>query len=120
MDAQNQSLQDLQHIKKMMERSSRFISLSGLSGVSAGVCALIGAWFAEEKISSLRTGDNSYIRLSNESGSAFQIDLIVIALLTFAGAFLTSFLFTYLRSKKEGTSLWDSTTISLFWNTVIP
>ncbi len=30
----------------MMERSSRFISLSGLSGVSAGICALIGAWIA--------------------------------------------------------------------------
>ena len=31
--------QDLQHIKQMMERSSRFISLSGLSGIAAGLCA---------------------------------------------------------------------------------
>ena len=50
MNAQNQSLQDLQHIKKMMERSSRFISLSGLSGISAGICALVGAWFANNVI----------------------------------------------------------------------
>ena len=47
---QDQSLQDLQHIKKMMERSSRFISLSGLSGIAAGVCALTGAWFANDVI----------------------------------------------------------------------
>src|ERR1700749_343396 len=36
----------LRDIKRMMERSSRFISLSGLSGVSAGICALAGDWIA--------------------------------------------------------------------------
>ena len=46
MKEDQQSLQDLQHIKQMMERSSRFISLSGLSGIAAGVCALVGAWVA--------------------------------------------------------------------------
>src|SRR5690606_41524308 len=33
--------EDLAHIKEMMERSSRFISLSGLSGVGAGIIGLI-------------------------------------------------------------------------------
>lgn len=37
------ALEDLKEIRSMMERSSRFISLSGLSGVSAGVIALMGA-----------------------------------------------------------------------------
>jgi hypothetical protein len=46
MTEQRQSLEALQDIKRMMERSSRFISLSGLSGVSAGIFALIGSWFA--------------------------------------------------------------------------
>jgi hypothetical protein len=36
MDERSRSLQELQHIKQMMERSSRFISLSSLSGISAG------------------------------------------------------------------------------------
>src|SRR5579872_1248578 len=45
-----QSLETLQDIKRMMERSSRFISLSGLSGVSAGICALIGAYIAHDWI----------------------------------------------------------------------
>ena len=35
--------EDLSHIRSMMERSSRFISLSGLSGVVAGLAAIIGA-----------------------------------------------------------------------------
>ncbi len=39
-------LQDVQDIKRMMEKSSRFFSLSGLSGIAAGVCALVGAAIA--------------------------------------------------------------------------
>ena len=46
MNDQEQSLATLQDIKRVMERSGRFISLSGLSGISAGICALIGAWLA--------------------------------------------------------------------------
>ncbi len=39
-------LDDLGSIKNIMERSTKFISLSGLSGVMAGVYALIGAGYA--------------------------------------------------------------------------
>jgi predicted lysophospholipase L1 biosynthesis ABC-type transport system permease subunit len=39
-------LDDLKEIRSMMEKSSRFISLSGLSGISAGIIALVGAFIA--------------------------------------------------------------------------
>ncbi len=39
-------IEDLKEIKDIMNRSSRFISLSGLSGISAGITALIGAYLA--------------------------------------------------------------------------
>jgi hypothetical protein len=125
MNAQNQSLQDLQHIKKMMERSSRFISLSGLSGISAGVCALIGAWFAYPYIYEGKDffikSNVAMVQLLAKSYTVFlNIWLFWIAIFTFIAAFLTSFLFTYLRSKKNGTALWGTTTFRLFWNTVIP
>ena len=42
--------EDLSHIRSMMERSSRFISLSGLSGVFAGLSALIGGLYAYEML----------------------------------------------------------------------
>jgi hypothetical protein len=35
--------EDLMYIRTMMEKSSRFISLSGLSAVFAGIIALLGA-----------------------------------------------------------------------------
>lgn len=126
MDAQNDSLQELQHIKRMMERSSRFISLSGLSGIAAGLCALVGAWIARSEINkyvfenseSLDEYRGSYIM--RESLNLLVVNLLIIALVTFAAAFLTAFLFTYLRSKKEAIPLWGKATIRLFWNMIIP
>ena len=48
MDDLKEHLRDISEIRGMMERHSKFLSLSGLSGLSAGLCALIGAivaWF---------------------------------------------------------------------------
>lgn len=46
-EKQNETyIDDLKEIRSMMEKSSRFISLSGLSGVSAGIIALAGAVMA--------------------------------------------------------------------------
>ena len=39
-------LDDIKEIKSIMNKSSKFMSLSGLSGVMAGVYSLIGAYFA--------------------------------------------------------------------------
>src|SRR5437763_15299266 len=63
MDQHLQHLDTLKDIKRMMERSSRFISLSGLSGIAAGVCALIGAWLANNVIhNDARFGSGNEVR----------------------------------------------------------
>jgi len=120
MSEQQQSLEDLQHIKRMMERSSRFISLSGLSGIAAGVCALVGAWFAHQKISFRHTEDYNLKAIIDTSGVELLNDLLWIATLTFIAAFISAFIFTFLRSKKNGIPMWGAATIRLFWNTAIP
>ena len=120
MDNQQQPLEDLQHIKKMMERSSRFISLSGLSGIAAGSCALAGAWFASQKIHCWVNGDCQLSLLRSSAGVDLINDLFWIATITFIAAFISAFTFTYLRSKKNGTAMWGTTTVRLFWNMVIP
>ncbi|MFN8242931.1 MAG: hypothetical protein U0X40_02650 [Ferruginibacter sp.] len=120
MNEQQQSFSDLQHIKQMMERSSRFISLSGLSGIAAGVCALAGAWFASQKINCWVKGDCQLGLLMEEGSGHLLNDLCWIAGITFVAAFCSAFLFTYLRSRKNGTPIWGATTIRLFWNTAIP
>jgi hypothetical protein len=129
MANQNQSIETLQEIKEMMNRSSRFISLSGLSGVAAGLCALTGAWFAYGVI-------NSGSSMKNRSGAIrdyvltdagiptlrdFMGDrLFLIALFTFLSAFVLAFLFTYIRSRKQNIPVWGTSARRLMWNVLLP
>ena len=46
MDKHNEQLIDLAAIRSLMDKSSRFISLSWLSGIFVGIYALIGAGIA--------------------------------------------------------------------------
>lgn len=117
MDEQQQSLETLKDIKRMMERSSRFISLSGLSGVSAGLCALAGAWLAHRKIGNWSLDATLYGR---DSELGLIIDLLLIAFFTFVAAFVSAFIFTYIRSRKNNTPVWGAATWRLLWNTTIP
>ena len=50
MSENQKHLEDLQQIRSIMERSTTFISLSGLSGISAGLFGLIGAALAYLKL----------------------------------------------------------------------
>ena len=64
---------ELHDIKQMMERSSRFISLSGLSGIAAGVCALVGAWFAGDVVNKTsRLADFKETLATNENGISIR------------------------------------------------
>jgi hypothetical protein len=121
MSEQIESLATLRDIRQMMERSSRFISLSGLSGISAGLCALAGAGVAYSRIRCWLWGSCSngfsdgYLIEKN-----LTIELIIIAIITFAAAFIQAFLFTWWRSRKEGIPLFGAASWRLMWNTVIP
>ena len=113
----------LREIKQMMERSSRFISLSGWSGIAAGICALVGAYFAHQVIvnnggASLRmTGDlNTVISVKQFMGSR----LFFIAIFTFVSAFATAFIFTYLKSKKKNVPIWGITSRRLMVSVAVP
>src|SRR5687767_9147741 len=117
MTAQDESLEAIRDIRRMMERSSKFVSLSGLSGVAAGVCALIGAYLAAEKLNCWVDGNCSLDRVLDD---ALIIDLYLLAAGTFIAAFITSFLFTWMRSRKNNTPLWGATTSRLFWSIAIP
>ncbi len=94
-----QSLETLHDIKRMMERSSRFISLSGWSGIAAGICALTGAGFARQRINHYYQSE--YLQVTGAI-TKLKYDLIFIAILTFIAAFTLASFFTLLKSRKEG------------------
>ena len=125
MSEQKQPLEDLQHIKKMMERSSRFISLSGLSGIAAGVCALIGAWLAYDYV--IGRKDiliNHDLGMAQAAANDYRIILNTwlfwIAAGTFAAALISAFIFTWIKSKKQGIPLWGNSAMRLLVNVSIP
>ena len=111
-----QELQALQDIRKMMEKSSRFISLSGWSGVSAGFAALAGACLAHQRI----TNYFANWSIDDSCPDCLMRDLILIAGGVFLVALSTAFLFTWTKAKKEGVAIWGTTSKRLLWNTILP
>lgn len=117
MNAQNESLQELQHIKRMMERSTRFSSLSGFSGIAAGICALAGIWFAIKTIAQWKQNN---IENLNASKDELATQLLLIAIATFIAAALSSFIFVYMRCKKLGIPVLGMSARRVIINMVIP
>ena len=114
------SLQDIKDIRRIMERSSRFISLSGLSGVAAGVCALAGAFLANNILKNYYGSYNSKGFFSGDDFSKLKIKLAALAISVFAVAFISSFYLTWKKTRKQGLPLWDHTSKRLAWNMVVP
>ena len=127
MNEQQQSLETLKDIRSIMERSSRFISLSGWSGVAAGVCALVGSYFARQYLVSTGSPEiDTSVTVYPPPQGASVIDwlandkLFQLAVITFLAAFVSAFIFTYLKTKKQGIKLWDKTSTRLLINVAIP
>jgi hypothetical protein len=118
----DQSLEALQDIKRMMERSSRFISLSGLSGVCAGICALIGAWIAHNWIAEYYDGGNFVSRFvhTHERTSDLKWKLIELAAAVLIAALATSTLMTWRKARKSRLPIWDPASRRLAINMLIP
>lgn len=123
MDTQNQpsgSLQDIKDIRRIMERSSRFLSLSGLSGVAAGVCAIAGAVVGNSMLKGYYGTYNSQGFFSGDDFSKLKIKLLGVAAIVFAVAFISSYYFTWRKAKKQGVPMWDHTSRRLAWNMLVP
>ncbi len=106
-------LKDISEIKNMMHKSSRFISLSGLSGILAGIYALIGAAIAYWLVT---TYSNGYLILDGWVYQSCLFTLAIVALLSIG----TGILLTTRKAKKDGASIWDSTSRRLVFNFLIP
>jgi hypothetical protein len=120
MPETNQHLDALHDIRQMMERSSRFISLSGLSGIAAGACALTASVYTWRLLDLDKETGGYYRQLTIDTGSSLRTELLWVGAVTFAAALLLAFLFTYLRSRKTGVPIWGTTARRLLWNTAIP
>ena len=114
----NKYLNDISEIKNMMNRSSRFISLSGLSGILAGVYALIGAYFAYKTIYFDGSELGSYKSLVISEEAIYK--LLVIAATVIMLSIVTGIFLTVRKAKQEGEKIMDKSSQRLVLNFLIP
>jgi hypothetical protein len=120
ISADQAGIETLQDIKRIMERSSRFISLSGLSGVAAGICALIGSVIAWQWLGDYYHEYNNRGNFSNSDFQQLKIKLLILALAVLAAAWVTAFYFTWRKAKHDKLPVWDHTSRRLTINMFIP
>lgn len=110
-------ISDLEDIRNIMDRSSRFISLSGLSGVIAGILALIGAALAYYTI--FINNDYYSYRVAildlNTTVTLIAIASSVLILSLSFGIFLS-----WRKAKKNNHNIWDNQSRRLIINLMIP
>ena len=111
--SQEDYLKDISEIKTLMNKSSKFISLSGLSGILAGFYALIGAGFAYWLVA---TSGREYLILDGKIFRLVVLDLLIVGFLSIA----TAIFLTTKKAKKNNQKIWDSLTKRLLTHFIVP
>ena len=122
MENKPEYIEDLRIIKKVMEESSRFLSLSGLSGVFAGLIALVGAVVAVFAFL-----DGNYIlsdgMLSGKSPqelNMIKVGLTLLAVFVLALSIALSIWFSWRNALKKSQRMWTPVSRKLLINLLVP
>jgi predicted lysophospholipase L1 biosynthesis ABC-type transport system permease subunit len=109
---------DLASIRSTMDRSGKFLSLSGLSGILAGCYALAGAAAAYSI---------AYYPISPNDHRIFAIDsreliskILIIGVIVLLASISTVLILSSGKARRNKTSLWNATSRHLLTNTSIP
>jgi len=109
---------DLAEIRSLMEKSAKFISLSGLSGILAGVYALMGSaaayYLVGMPISRMEYNDGAVMDTS------IAVKLGVIAVIVLVASVVTGLSMSARKAKKQGGEFWNTTSKKLVVDLAIP
>jgi len=106
-------LKDISEIKNLMNKSSRFISLSGLSGILAGIYALVGSAMTYYYVTTY-----SYGTLLLD-GWVFKTIIFILFMVAFL-SIVTGIYLTTKKAKKNDEKIWDTSSRRLIFNFLIP
>jgi predicted lysophospholipase L1 biosynthesis ABC-type transport system permease subunit len=121
MDQKQEQLEALKGIRTLMERSSLFLSLSGLSGIIIGMIAIAGMTFVYmnagiQSVSSI----NETLILDPESRQSFYGFLFIVLLVVLVLSLCVGIVFAIRNARKQHLPIWDSTAKRLLINLFIP
>lgn len=111
MKEEQDHARDLIEIRSMMERSSKFVWLSGWAGIIAGMYALTAAYIAYAVFDFNPAG-------IEHSGNLLPVILLGIGVFVLAAA--TATFFSYQRATHRGERLWNATSRRLLANMIVP
>lgn len=122
MKENDQPLDDIKTIKKIMEQSARFISLSGLSGISAGIIAIAGAVTARKIINGpvIHKWYYSPALDFTEDNRRTIILLLINAAAVLALAVSSAVWFSWRKAGRSGNRIWTPVTGRLLLNLSVP
>lgn len=116
MKKEEDYIRDISEIRSMMERSSKFLTLSGWAGIMAGIYALFGAWIAHRYLIFEPSDDfSSYSETRTEISKMLLLGILILAL-----AMGTAVYFSYRNAQKKGEKLWNPTSRRLLIHMAVP
>jgi hypothetical protein len=127
MESKNEHLESLKEIRAIMEKSSQFLSLSGLSGVFIGLTALLGAvsiyLFKYDFFFGRYYNGGVFVDEELLSGKEY-LDFLVFSSITgivvLILAITFGIIFTARNASKKGLPLWGSSARRMLINLFLP
>jgi len=111
----DQSVEDLKHIRKMMEQSNKFLSLSGLSGIVAGMIALAGVFVARGLLHEFKIKNYEFAIQGTfyDEADLLKNKLVILSAAILILALGLGYFFTYLKTKKNNGTLYNKTSLKV-------
>ncbi|WP_231390167.1 hypothetical protein [Sphingobacterium pedocola] len=115
---QQDIIKEIGQIRSIMEKSSKFISISGLSGVLIGTYALIGAALGYLIVYGFKSQFG--YRDHFVTDEIIIVKLLLIALFVLLISIVTGVLMAKRKAKRINQSIWNATSRSLLFAVAVP
>ncbi len=102
----NNPLDSIDQIKSIMERSTTFMSLTGLSGILAGLFGLLTTILVSFELNSIVLNAQSLSLIASDRGLRILLAMIAIGALSLT--LLTALFLTLSKARKRGHDTWDA------------
>ncbi len=119
MSQEKDYIRDITEIRSMMERTSKFLSLSGWAGIMAGIYALTGVYVAY-KLLYFNPDELVYTTVASGNWPPNLLKTIALALTILVLAIGTAVFLSYKKAYKRKEKLWNATSRRLLINMAVP
>ena len=116
-NAHDENLAALKDIRSIMDRSTRFVSLSGMSGIWAGITGLAGSVIAYSWLRDSATINNA---ISDGPLKPMAMHLLLLGVAVLVVAITGAFYFTYRKAKHNSQTMWSKASQQLLTQSVFP